>query len=75
MKTKWEKQVPKNMDHPREYYFRGLSPLDIDNLKCGLITRQAMGQARERIKGNAFNIYHADMLLADELNAMLEAAK
>lgn len=73
----WIDQVPRNMHYPREHYFRGLSELDIDNLKCGRITRQTMGVVFDR--ANAIlkqNRYHdIDMLMADELNDMLEAAR
>lgn len=73
----WLKQIPHNMHYPREHYFRGLSEIDIDNLKCGRITRQTMGEVRDRVRAALRrNCYHdSDMLLADELNDMLEAAR
>jgi hypothetical protein len=73
----WLKQIPHNMHYPREHYFRGLSELDVDNLKCGRITRQTMGEARRRVREalKSNGGHDPDMLLADELNDMLEAAR
>lgn len=72
----WLKQIPHTMHYPREHYFRGLSALDIDNLKCGRITRQTMAEAFKRVDvTSADSTSHAYMLLADELNDMLSAAK
>lgn len=72
----WLRQIPHNMHYPRSHYFRGLSELDVDNLKCGRITRQTMGQAMARA---AFQLKNCrqdfNMLLADELNDMLDASK
>ena len=73
----WLKQIPHNMHYPREHYFRGLSELDVDNLKCGRITRQAMAEVQTRANMALMKANYLDenMLMADELNDMLEAAR
>lgn len=77
MDRKWLKQVPNKMHYPRSHYFRGLSELDIDNLRAGRITRQTMDAVQTRVYAVLkVNPYHdANMLMADELNDMLEAAR
>ena len=73
----WLKKVPRNMTYSREYYFRDLHELDVDNLKCGRITRQTMDLVRERVTAYLQRVpYHDEnMLIADELNDLLQAAR
>ena len=77
-----------NAERTGPHALRNLDQLSIDNLKCGRITRDAMHEAAARLlsrlpKGAEFIPIgsngrlstHEDMLLADELNEMLETAK
>jgi len=69
----------------RKYELRDLDDLDIDNLKAGRITKDAMNVAVRRLrKKSGFDSNYlgvgmaasvADRILADELNDMLKAAK
>ncbi len=73
----WLKKVPRNMHYTREYYFRELRELDIENLMAGRITRQTMDLVRSRVAEYLKRVpYHDEnMLIADELNDLLEAAR
>jgi len=74
---KWLRAVPKQKAFPREYYLQNLREIDIDNLKIGRITRQTIDEVLRRVKEHRkTRPYHNEsMLIADELNDMLEAAK
>lgn len=71
--------------HP-SYRLRSLRPLDIENLACGRITNLALMEALNRCQSSAdFRMdelrgartiaTYSHILLADELNEMLSAAK
>ena len=77
MRQSWLTQVPRNMHYPREYYFRDLRELDVENLMCGRITRQTMDLVRLRVDAYLARVpYHDEnMLIADELNDLLRAAR
>jgi len=67
-----------------EYHLRELHEIDVDNLKAGRITRQAMKEAMDRVQAY-MGLMYANRLregkaayprhLADELNNMLQAAR
>ena len=70
----------------QEYALRGLDKTSIENLALGRITRMALSQAARRARqrpefviegvGACLSISTIeDMILADELNDMLEAAR
>ena len=73
----WLKKVPRNMNYSRQFYFRDLRELDVDNLMTGRITRQVMKVVRKRV--NAYlervPLHDENMLIADELNDLLQAAR
>ena len=73
----WLKKVPRNMNYSREYYFRDLRELDVENLMTGRITRQTMDLVRLRVNAYLQRVpYHDEnMLIADELNDLLQAAR
>lgn len=83
------KSIASCIPSKHEHALRNLRLLDIENLRAGRITRQAMNEANERVRampdfvtyghkpvlvGQGYST-HATMWTAEELNSMLEAAR